>query len=218
MSDVALCLPEFDSNLKLLPEKAVLIEETKTLLIADPHFGKSATFRKGGIPIPDTLLHNDLKRLSLLLERTSAQNLMVLGDFFHSELNAEWDAFLTWKSQYPELNLKVIPGNHDRAMLKLLEAENLLTERVLHHGALQLRHEPPKDLSIPSICGHIHPSLTLKGVARQKIKLSAFVLIKNTLILPAFGSFTGAEDLSKKAYRMAWVTHADAIWKIIGPE
>ncbi len=214
MPDVALSLPEFDGNLKLLPEKAVFIEETQTLLIADPHFGKSATFRKGGIPIPDTILHNDLKRLSQLVERTSALNLMVLGDFFHSELNAEWDAFLTWKSQFKELNLKVIPGNHDRAMLKLLQAENLLTESVMLHGALHLRHEPPTDLSVPSICGHIHPSLTLRGVARQKIKLSAFLLMQNCLILPAFGSFTGCFDMSKSSYRRAWVAQGQNIWEL----
>jgi DNA ligase-associated metallophosphoesterase len=214
MSDGTLCIPQFECNVKLLPEKAVFIEETQTLLIADPHFGKSATFRKGGIPIPDTLLHNDLKRLSQLIERSSAQNLMVLGDFFHSELNAEWEAFLAWKSKYTELNLKVIPGNHDRAMLKLLEAENLLTERVLQHGTLHLCHEPPKDLSVPTICGHIHPSLTLKGIARQKVKLSAFVLIENTLILPAFGSFTGYFDMSKSSYRRAWVAQEQHIWEL----
>ncbi|MFN5317938.1 MAG: ligase-associated DNA damage response endonuclease PdeM [Bacteroidia bacterium] len=214
MPDVAFYLAEFNCNLKLLPEKAVFIEETHTLLIADPHFGKASTFRKGGIPIPDTLLHNDLKRLSKLVERSSAQNLLVLGDFFHSELNSEWDVFLAWKSQYTELNLKVIPGNHDRAMLKLLKAENLLTDSVLHQGPLQLRHEPPSDLSVPSICGHIHPSLTLRGAARQKVKLSAFVLLKNTLILPAFGSFTGYFDMSKSSYRRAWVAQEQHIWEL----
>lgn len=214
MPDVAFYLAEFNCNLKLLPEKAVFIEETHTLLIADPHFGKASTFRKGGIPIPDTLLNNDLKRLSKLVERSSAQNLLVLGDFFHSELNSEWDVFLAWKSQYTELNLKVIPGNHDRAMLKLLKAENLLTDSVLHQGSLQLRHEPPSDLSVPSICGHIHPSLTLRGAARQKVKLSAFVLLKNTLILPAFGSFTGYFDMSKSSYRRAWVAQEQHIWEL----
>ena len=214
MPDVAFYLAEFNCNLKLLPEKAVFIEETHTLLIADPHFGKASTFRKSGIPIPDNLVQNDLKRLSKLVERSSAQNLLVLGDFFHSELNSEWDVFLAWKSQYTELNLKVIPGNHDRAMLKLLKAENLLTDSVLHQGPLQLRHEPPSDLSLPSICGHIHPSLTLRGAARQKVKLSAFVLLKNTLILPAFGSFTGYFDMSKSSYRRAWVAQEQHIWEL----
>jgi DNA ligase-associated metallophosphoesterase len=214
MPDVALLLPEFSFSLRLLPEKAAFIEEMQTLLIADPHFGKSATFRKGGIPIPDTLLRNDLNRLSQLVNRTSAKSLIVLGDFFHSELNSEWDAFLNWKKQYKELILQVIPGNHDKAMLKFMQAENLLSERMLRLGPLHLCHEPPKDLSVPAICGHIHPSLTLKGVARQKIKLPAFILLKNTLILPAFGSFTGTEDLSKQHYRKAWVAHSDKVWEI----
>jgi len=212
MGDVAISIPEFGFTLRLLPERAVLIEETQTLLIADPHFGKSATFRKAGIPIPDSVLQDDLARLSSVLKRTEANELLILGDFFHSDVNAEWDAFLSWKANHPTIGVKVIPGNHDKAMLTFLQAENLLTAHEVQFGSLKLRHEPPEELRSPSICGHIHPSLTLRGKARQALRLPAFVLLQNTLVLPAFGSFTGFEDMRKTNYSGAWVVQGENVW------
>jgi DNA ligase-associated metallophosphoesterase len=212
MADVTVSIPEFGFTLRLLPERAALIEETQTLLIADPHFGKSATFRKGGIPIPDSVLQDDLARLSGVLKRTEANELLILGDFFHSDVNAEWDTFLGWKAIHHKTEMLVVPGNHDKAMLTFLQAENLLATHEVQRGSLTLRHEPPEDLSKPSICGHIHPALTLRGKARQSLRLPAFVLVENTLVLPSFGSFTGFEDLSKSRYTMGWVVKGDNVW------
>lgn len=212
MADVTVSIPEFGFTLRLLPERAALIEETQTLLIADPHFGKSATFRKGGIPIPDSVLHNDLARLSNVINRTSAIKLLVLGDFFHSDVNAEWNTFLGWKEIHPTIEMLVVPGNHDKAMLTFLQSENLLAANEVQLGCLTLRHEPPEELNKPSICGHIHPALTLRGKARQSLRLPAFVLLENTLVLPSFGSFTGFEDLSKSRYTMGWVVKGDNVW------
>ena len=212
MGDVTLSIPEFGFTLRLMPERAVLIEETQALLIADPHFGKSATFRKEGIPIPDEILKNDLNRLSNALIRSNAKELIILGDFFHSELNSEWDEFLKWIEQYPSLDLKVIPGNHDKSMLSLIDSAGFLTHDEIQVGELTLRHDPSEDLAIPTLCGHVHPSVTLRGKARQLMRLPAFVLLQNTLVLPAFGSFTGFEDLSKSGYRKAWVVQGDNIW------
>ena len=212
MGDVTLSIPEFGFTLRLMPERAVLIEDTQALLIADPHFGKSATFRKEGSPIPDEILQNDLNRLSNALIRSNAKELIILGDFFHSELNSEWDEFLKWTEQYPSLDLKVIPGNHDKSMLSLIDSAGFLTHDEIQVGELTLRHDPSEDLAIPTLCGHVHPSVTLRGKARQSMRLPAFVLLQNTLVLPAFGSFTGFEDLSKSGYRKAWVVQGDNIW------
>ena len=37
-----------DEPLRLLAERALLLPERSTLVIADPHFGKTATFRAAG--------------------------------------------------------------------------------------------------------------------------------------------------------------------------
>ena len=69
---------------QLLADKALWHPGEKTLFIADPHFGKSASFRSAGIPVPEGATHDDCQRLSLLIERISAIRLVILGDFFHN--------------------------------------------------------------------------------------------------------------------------------------
>src|SRR4051794_22363383 len=64
----------------LMPERSIFWERVKTLLIADPHCGKSATFRAQRIPIPEGSLNDDLARLTQAITRTGAEMLIVLGD------------------------------------------------------------------------------------------------------------------------------------------
>jgi DNA ligase-associated metallophosphoesterase len=212
MTEVQFSHPAFGCTIYLLPEKAVFIEQGQTLVIADPHFGKSATFRKGGIPIPDGVLKTDLTRLSEMLKRTAAKEFIVLGDFFHSDVNSEWDEFLQWKQNHADVEFKIVPGNHDKAMLPFIQKAGMLVDESIQFGALTMRHAPSDALDEPCLCGHIHPAITLRGKARQAMRLPAFVLIENTLILPAFGSFTGFEDVSKDKFHKAWVVQGEHVW------
>jgi DNA ligase-associated metallophosphoesterase len=214
MTEVQFFHPAFDCTLRLLPEKAVFIEQGQTLVIADPHFGKSATFRKGGIPIPEGVLKTDLSRLSEMLKRTAAKEFVVLGDFFHSDVNSEWDEFLQWKQNHADVVFKIVPGNHDKAMLPFIQKEGMLVDESIQLGTLTMRHAPSDALDEPCLCGHIHPAITLRGKARQAMRLPAFVLLENTLILPAFGSFTGFEDVSKEKFQKAWVVQGNSVWEI----
>ena len=49
--------------LLLLPERAAYIERTRTLLIADAHFGKAAAFRAAGVLVPRGTTGGTLGRL-----------------------------------------------------------------------------------------------------------------------------------------------------------
>ena len=60
-------------TLLLFPERAALLAQTQTLLVADPHFGKAATFRSSGIPVPGGTTADALERLDALLRRTSTR-------------------------------------------------------------------------------------------------------------------------------------------------
>ena len=42
-----------DEQLLLLPERALWWPQQKALVLSDVHFGKSATFRENGIPVPE---------------------------------------------------------------------------------------------------------------------------------------------------------------------
>ena len=66
-------------HLRLLPERAVFREERRVLLVADTHWGKAASFRAGGIPVPGGTTLAGLIRLDAVLARTGAREVVFLG-------------------------------------------------------------------------------------------------------------------------------------------
>ena len=71
--------------LHLLPERAAWLAEAGLLLVADAHFGKGASFRRLGVPVPRGTTHANLTRLDALVDRlTGVRELVFLGDFRHA--------------------------------------------------------------------------------------------------------------------------------------
>ena len=68
----------------LLAERAAYLPNERTLLVADVHIGKAASFRGLGVPVPAGTTEGTLARLSAALERSGAKSLIVLGDLIHS--------------------------------------------------------------------------------------------------------------------------------------
>jgi len=181
-------------NIQLLPEKAVYLDEFRSILIADPHFGKAAHFRKAGIPVSEKLHIGDLMIIQKLIQIYSPENLYFLGDLFHSDLNIAWNDLETFAEYHPETNFHLIKGNHD-ILPELVYRSDIwqVHEEPLTIGNLILSHEPMANIPPEKInfCGHIHPGISLYGTARQKLTLPCFFVSTNQIILPAFGRFTG---------------------------
>ena len=76
-------------RVSLLPERAAYWERTRTLLVADPHFGKAAAFRAAGVPVPRGTTTGSLTRLDAALARTGAARIVFLGDFLHAREGRE---------------------------------------------------------------------------------------------------------------------------------
>ncbi|MCW3071166.1 MAG: ICC-like phosphoesterase [Bacteroidetes bacterium] len=185
---------------ELLPEKAMFLPETNTLVIADIHLGKAMHFRKNGISIPPQSAERDYMRLNALIERKQPQRIIVLGDLFHSTHNSEWNLFCEFVAYRSGIRFMLIIGNHD--ILDRNYYNKLCLEVIDHTLELQdliLSHEPLKKVpdGMVNIAGHIHPGFVLQGRGRQNIKLPCFYLLPNQLILPAFGSLTGLYRLEK---------------------
>ncbi|MEP6604523.1 MAG: metallophosphoesterase [Nitrosospira sp.] len=107
--------------LQLLPQRALWWASEKTLLVADVHLGKGATFRALGQPVPRGSSYWDLQRLSALVAHLQAQRLVVLGDFWHSRQGLTptlFHALQQWRRQLAQLQLLLVRGNHDRAISK----------------------------------------------------------------------------------------------------
>ncbi|WP_184021655.1 ligase-associated DNA damage response endonuclease PdeM [Haloferula luteola] len=184
-------------DLELLPDLAVFVPETRDLLVADLHLGKSATFRARGIPIPEGETAADLQRLTLLAERTHASRIIVAGDLVHAPEALRHDlpdTLAQWMEDCPATVL-LVAGNHDqRAGLHRIPCPSV-PELTL--GPLLIRHHPESIRpDQPAIAGHWHPSIRLPDSPRRSSRLACFFLHHQCLILPGFGSFTGTHPIT----------------------
>lgn len=195
-------------EIHLLPEKAIFIPQENSLMIADPHFGKAAHFRKAGVPIPEILHAEDLEKIKNLIERYQPANFYFLGDLFHSDLNESWFVLEKFLEQFTQTQFILIKGNHDILPPAIYNSSNWeIVPEKLEIGKLILSHEPLEEFPLTkfNLCGHIHPGVRLYGNGRQKMALPAFFHRQNQLILPAFGRFTGLYILSCTKHDKAYV-------------
>jgi len=181
---------------RLLPERALFWPRTATLIVADLHWGKGATFRAAGIPIPMGSTRDDLARLDTALLRTAANRLVVLGDLFHARAGRIATRTIAelrhWRGLRSGLDIMLVRGNHDRHAgdppddlgINCVNAPALVPPFIL-------RHEPAVAPHGYTLAGHVHPGIVLCGRALQRERLPCFLLGAQVALLPAFGSFTG---------------------------
>lgn len=173
--------------------RAAFWESEKALILSDLHIGKAAHFRKNGIGLSNQILHQDLKRLSFLIDYFKVEQLIIVGDLIHAGNNSEVEEFCEWKNQYPDIVFSLVEGNHDRLSKKLESQLNLdFKETILEKSRLKFVHDFDKNEKGFQITGHIHPGYVINSPIK-KIKLPCFVQTKNQLLLPAFSEFTGLD-------------------------
>ncbi len=201
----------------LLPEKALFLEEERALILADPHLGKTAHFRKSGIPIPSGADGTNYQVLNTLIDNYPIDTVYILGDLFHSDQNHEWHFFKQWLKHYPRLTFNLIRGNHDILPNESYKQAGL---RVFDDppsiGAFWLTHKPfesPEDGFI-NLSGHIHPGIQLRGKGRQSLKLPCFYYTTNKIILPAFGSFTGTSPVTLKSDDRVFAVAEERVFEV----
>ncbi|MGO4772223.1 ligase-associated DNA damage response endonuclease PdeM [Flavobacterium sp. W22_SRS_FK3] len=174
---------------------AVFWEKKKMLLISDVHLGKVTHFRKHGIGIPKDAIFENFNRLKTVFELFDSETVVFLGDLFHSKINTEWGLFVNWIKENPQ-KIILVEGNHD-----IIDKQNYAKLNIEIYNELEidnflLTHHPIEKEGFFNFCGHIHPAIKLKGLARQFLVLPCFFLKPNQLIFPAFGEFTGNSYLT----------------------
>lgn len=190
----ALAVTVAGEHLELWPGRAAYWPRRQTLLLADPHFGKAGVFRRQGIAVPRGTTGGDLQRLSRLLRRTGAQQLIVLGDFFHAAPVTgepwlrDWSA---WREQHGDVAIQVVAGNHDRHA----GAGAVDLGLQWHHESqvlapFVLAHEPTPDPRGYVLAGHLHPVFTVRG-GGDRLRFPVFWFGQDVAVFPAFGAFTG---------------------------
>lgn len=218
MGDVA--VPLLGQTLWLLPERALFWEERRLLLLADPHWGKAASFRAGGIPVPGGTTRQGLARLTRALGRTGAQGVVILGDFLHARSGRAVEtlrALDEWRAAHRRLELLLVRGNHDRhagdppAGLEIDCANGPLAM-----GPFLLAHHPTGSAEAYGIAGHLHPAVRLSGPARERQRLPCFWFGRHGVVLPAFGEFTGGADVAPAPGDRVFVVAEEEIVEIRG--
>jgi uncharacterized protein len=204
--------------LELLPERVAFWSAAATLLIADPHFGKAATFRAAGFAVPRGTTAGALARLDAALERTGAGKLVVLGDFFHARagrVRATLDALERWRARRADLEITLVRGNHDREAGDPLEALRIrCVDAPLAAPPFAFVHHPADVAGAYAIAGHLHPAAVLRGPGRQRHRLPCFWLRERIAVLPAFGEFTGAAEIRASTRDGVFVIADDEVMRV----
>jgi DNA ligase-associated metallophosphoesterase len=189
-----LTVPVAGTELVLFADKVAFWPTSSTLFVADTHWGKSAAFAAGGLAVPQDTLAADLARLDRLLDATAATRLVVLGDLFHAKAGksaAVLDAVTAWRDARRPLDVLVVRGNHDRHAGDPPTSWGFEVVGEAEAGPFALRHFPDEVPGRYTLCGHVHPAVSLSGRGRQRLRLPCFFLGERVGVLPAFGGFTG---------------------------
>ncbi|MEO9476084.1 MAG: ligase-associated DNA damage response endonuclease PdeM [Cyclobacteriaceae bacterium] len=177
-------------QLTLDASKAIFWYDKRMLFVSDVHLGKAGHFRKAGIPIPKKIHYDDLDLLSTLIARYQPKSLVFLGDLFHSDHNEEWNDFELWMRRHHDTEMILVKGNHDVLDENLYASSDLKIVEELILPPFHFSHEKV-DSKLYNISGHIHPTIRLRGAARQGITLPCFYFDAEDALMPAFGHFTG---------------------------
>ena len=190
-------------RLVLMPERALFWPARSTLLVADVHFGKAASFRASGVFVPRGTTSSTLARLSAALDRTRARRLLLLGDLLHAREGRSAETLRVvgeWRAARSALEVVLVRGNHDRrAGDPPPELSIACADAPLIDGAFAFTHHPGSIANRYVLAGHIHPAVRLRGSGRQSERLACFWLRPGGAVLPAFGDFTGLGDIEVSA-------------------
>ena len=200
-----------------MPERALFWPRTSTLIIADLHLDQANTLAAGlGAAVPEAVLRGvvreDLARLARALDRSQANRVLIVGDLLHAPIGATpelIDEVAAWRNAHPAPWV-VVRGNHDAKIHRIADAWNLsIIGDSLDEPPFRFVHIPPASHDAPApylICGHEHPAVTIGKAASQGrpngpgslIKLPAFLVGRQRLILPAMSRFTAGGTVRSK--------------------
>jgi len=208
---------------ELLPTRALYVPGLKTMLVADLHLGKAAAYRRLGQPVPQGTTSETLRRLSEALASRPVNRLVVLGDFLHSAhvhlAPQTLAAMAAWRLKHSTLAITLVRGNHDD---KAGDPPDDLAIEVVDEpytiDGFQCRHAYMADSGSNekgfTLAGHVHPVVTLKGRARERVRLVCFVVGPGYCLVPAFGAFTGGHEYAQSRHETLYAIAQDRVFAV----
>ena len=204
------------NGLDIIPDLsgALFVPEFKTLLIADLHLEKASNMARRGVHLPPYDTRASLAQLEAVIAQAQPERLIFLGDSFQDDGARDRiaEADLASLRAISERAATVwITGNHDPH--PPTDIGGRIADEV-ELGGVTLRHEPrqlgPEDFEI---AGHLHPGAAVSQRGRH-IHCKCFIADGNRLIMPAFGSFTGALSISAAPFKKLFAERDFHVWML----
>jgi DNA ligase-associated metallophosphoesterase len=189
-------------SLTLLAARAALWDARRWLIVADAHFGKAATFRARGVPVPHGTTHETLERLDAAITAARPTALVFLGDLFHAaeaHAAATLAALRAWRRTHAALDIVLVEGNHDmKAGAPPADLGIRVEREPWRIDGLAFCHHPQFVPGAHALAGHLHPAVRISGRADDSLRLPCFWLRDGLTVLPAFGAFTGGARVDRE--------------------
>ena len=216
-----------DADIALLPGRAAFLPKTSTVVCSDIHLGKAATFRHAGMAIPEGSAQHDLQRLTGIVQTCGARRLLITGDLFHARSGCtqqvldEFSVFCEQVSLSHNTEVVLVLGNHEQSLgnkfrpheIGIKRCEKEIIEppfRFIHDHQSHFDAQP----DYFTIAGHVHPTVTIKGHSGDRLTCRCFATTGTTLLLPAFGSFTGGHTIRPSNLTRIWLAQIDGVLPI----
>jgi uncharacterized protein len=195
------------------PSGALLAADQKTLLVADLHLEQGAALARRGVHVPPFDTGATLGLLEDVLRETKPWRMILLGDSFHDRVGHDAidpDARARLIAITGAVETVWISGNHDPDAPTHLGGACVSAH---HLEGIQLRHEPSRGGPIHEVAGHLHPGATIvqRGIATRA---KCFIADGRRIILPAFGSYTGALNVRSRAFDGLFDAATAHVWMI----
>ena len=182
-----------------------------TLIVSDLHLEKGRALAARGCLVPPYDSASTLARLARVISQHAPARVIALGDSFHDERSATRIA--------PEMLVELhalqrgrewlwILGNHDPSLPDCLDGERCNDTTI---RGLTLTHEPRPAPVRPQIAGHLHPVARLRTRAAH-IRRRCFISGDATLILPAYGAYTGGLNVRSAAFERVLGDTPPSVW------
>lgn len=204
-------------RLLLLPQRALFWPAKRMLVIADIHFGKAASFRAGGIPVPRGTTTENLSALDTLIDQWQPTQILFLGDFLHARhahAAATMAVIAAWRMRRAGLELTLVRGNHDRHAGDPPAALDMqVVDEPWAIGPFLFAHHPEPQAHGYVLAGHVHPVYRL-ATRGDALRLPCFLFGATTGMLPSFGAFTGGHPVIPAPGERLFVAAEDQVIEI----